>query len=373
MANYVQSSIDALFAGMVVPQPIYNADMSLILVPEGIILTEARIEQLKKYNESTAKICVSAATEKLLQQRRDELSSQPLTKELEDEIGYTEIKVDAFELLERISHEESVSMTELTTVSEELSHTVESTEPAIIVDLVSALASADEYLQRHCVNVGMMNGLFGKWLGMPKENVDTLILVGLLHDCGKASIPNKILSAPRALTLVEFEVVKTHPEFSGSLMMDLPETVRLSARGHHEKINGAGYPDGLSGDSIPFMARITAVSDIYDAMVSRRSYKNPNSPFRIMSIVAGLRGSELDGALVDVFISNMSREMIGKQVLLSDGRLGIVLSIDPEKLEFPAVEVGGKALNTNAGLSCASLYYSEASPLTGEAPVPAAG
>ena len=362
MAGYVQSSTDFLYAGMVVPQPIYNADMSLVLVPEGIILTDARIEQLKRYNEGSAKICVSAATEKLLKKRRDELISAPLTQALEDEIGYSEIKVDAFEILERISHEESVSMSELTSVSEELSHTLESTAPSIIVDLVSALASADEYLQRHCVNVGMMNGLFGKWLGMPKENVDTLILVGLLHDCGKASMPNKILSAPRPLTLVEFEVIKTHPEFSGNLMMDLPEIVRFSARGHHEKINGTGYPDGLSGQNIPFMARITAVSDIYDAMVSRRSYKNSNSPFKILSIIDGLRGTELDVVLVDAFIQNMTREMTGKQVLLSDGRIGTVISIDPEKLEFPTIEVSGKTLYTNAGLSCVSLYYSEAPP-----------
>ena len=359
MADYVQSTIESLYPGMVVPQHIYNADMSLLLVPQGSVLTEARIEQLRKYNEGSGKICVSTETEKLLKRRFEKMRDAPVTQALEDEIGYTDIKDDAFEILEQISHEEVVSQTRLSSVSQELSHTVEVTEPTIIVDLVSALASADEYLQRHCVNVGMLNGLFGKWLGMSKENVDTLILVGLLHDCGKASIPNKILSAPRPLTVVEFEVIKTHPVFTSTLMYEFPEIMQLSARGHHEKYNGSGYPDGLVGEKIPLMARITAVSDIYDAMVSRRSYKNPNSPFKILSVISGLSGTELDANLVESFLYNMSREMLGKQVVLTDGRIGKVMFLDPDNLEFPVVEVDGAALHTNTDIACVSLHYTD--------------
>ena len=357
--NYVTSSIDDLYPGMVVPQPIYNADMSLLLVPEQSILTEAQIGRLRKYNEGAGQIYVSAETAKVIQKRREAIMNAPLTQELEDKIGYTEIKQEAIEILEKISHEETLSHTVLSSVSEELSRTVEVTEPSVIVDLVSALASADEYLQRHCVNVGMLNGLLGKWLGMAKEAVDTLVLVGLLHDCGKASIPNKILSAPRPLTIVEFEVVKTHPMFSSSLMSDFPETVQLAARGHHEKINGKGYPDGLSGYNIPSMARISAVSDIYDAMVSRRSYKNPNSPFKILAVIDSLRDTELDGKLVDVFMHNMSNEMVGKQVSLSDGRIGSVLSVDLSNPEYPIVEVEGEKIETNSSLSCISLHYND--------------
>ena len=357
-SNYVQSTIDDLYPGMVVPQPIYNADMSLMLVPEQSVLTEAQIARLKKYNEGAGQIYVSAEIAKALRKRKEALLNSPLTQALEDEIGYTDIKKEAIDILEKVSHEETLSPTVLSSVSEELSHTVEVTEPSVIVDLVSALASADEYLQRHCVNVGMLNGLIGKWLGMTKETVDALVLVGLLHDCGKASIPNKILSAPRPLTVVEFEVVKTHPVFTGELMSDFPETVRQAARGHHEKINGRGYPDGLSGNGIPLMARISAVSDIYDAMVSRRSYKNPNSPFKILAVIDSLRETELDDELVEIFMENMSDEMVGKQVSLSDNRIGTVLSIDLQNPEYPVVEVDGETINTDSSLSCISLHYS---------------
>ena len=359
MTNYLPSSLGNLYPGMVVPAHIYNSNMSMILVPQGSVLTETRIEQLKKFSEGSGKIFVSPETERLLQKRLEILRNAPKTQELEDAIGYTEIKNDAFDILERISHEEIVPHEELSSISQELSHTVEVTAPSIIVDLVSALASADEYLQRHSVNVGILNGLFAKWLRMSKDNIDSMILIGLLHDCGKASIPNKILNAPRPLTVVEFEVIKTHPQYSSSLMDDFPEVMRLSARGHHEKMNGAGYPDGLSGEGIPLMARITAISDIYDAMVSRRTYKNPNSPFRVLSVISGLRETELDGELVELFILYMSRELIGKKAVLSDGRIGAIVSIDLDNLEFPIMEVEGTTVRTNINLHCVSLHYEE--------------
>ena len=356
-SSYVQSTISMLYVGMVVPHDIYNSNYSLLLVPQGSILSEVQIERLKKYNEGAGKIYVSAETERLLQKHREMLTSISPTKDIEDATGYTDVSQETIDMLEKVALGDVVSHSELCAVSEELSHTVEVTAPSVILDLVNALASADEYLQRHCVDVGMLNGLCGKWLGLPKETVDTLILIGLLHDCGKAALPNVIFSAPRPLTNVEFEVVKLHPVLSHGLLSEFPEVVRLAARGHHEKINGRGYPNGLSGDSIPFMSRITAVSDIYDAMVSRRSYKPPNSPFKILSVLNSLRGTELDERLADMFIANMSGEMIGKKMLLSDDSIATVISVDPDNLEFPTVELDGKVIFTDNSLFCVTLHY----------------
>jgi HD-GYP domain-containing protein (c-di-GMP phosphodiesterase class II) len=115
----------------------------------------------------------------------------------------------------------------------------------------------------------------------------------------------------------------------------------------------------MVGDNIPLMARMTAVCDIYDAMVSRRSYKNPSSPFKVLSVISELRESDLDSMLVDIFISNMLDEMYGKQVVLTDGRVGTVLSIDPIMPEYPVIEVDGDIIHTNISLSCLSLYYDD--------------
>ncbi len=109
----------------------------------------------------------------------------------------------------------------------------------------------------------------------------SLILTGVLHDIGKTKIPEEILNAPRKLTPEEFEVMKRHPLYSFELLGDdISEDVRYAVRWHHEKLDGKGYPDGLKAESISYFARITTISDIYDAMLSARSYKKRR--FRLM-------------------------------------------------------------------------------------------
>lgn len=277
-------------------------------------------------------------------------------RELEQSTGYAETKDVTFRMLDEISRHQNVDQQALYLVSVELSNRLEVTSPATILSLINALAPVDEYLQRHCVDVGMLNGLFGRWLKLPKEDVDRLVLTGLLHDCGKALMPPQILNAPRNLTVSEFEVIKMHTVYGFDLLKGFPDVVRLAARGHHEKVGGAGYPDRLLPEYLSFESRITAVSDIYDAMVSQRAYKKPHSPFSIMALIAELGGSDLDEELVRVFVGNMPRELIDKKVLMSDGMIGVVRSYDPEDIEYPHIEVNGRIQKSSKDWYCTSMY-----------------
>lgn len=357
-ARFVPISADLLYAGMIVPHDIFNSTNDVLLMAHGNILNASQIERIKRLNGGAATIYVSTATERII--RKQSVPSSIITSSdvLEEKTGYTEIKHEIVDMLDKISNNNQTSISkQVSVVSNELSLTIESTTPAVILDLVNALASADEYLQRHSINVSLLNGLFGKWLELPKEIVDTLVLVGLLHDCGKTSVPSKILSAPRALTGVEFEVIKTHPLFSYDLLSEFPEVVRRTVRGHHEKINGCGYPDGHAGSDIPYISRITAISDIYDAMVSRRAYKEPKNPFNILAMIGRLSGTELDPQLVDVFISKMPQELMKKPVMLSDGTIGIVASIDRNDIEFPVIISGDRVIKTSNELHCVSMFF----------------
>lgn len=358
-ASLVPISADLLYAGMVVPHDILNSTNDILLMAQGNILNTSQIERIKRLNGGFSTIHVSAETERVIRNQGVPNSMIKSSHVLEEKTGYTEIKYEIVDMIDKISSKKtsSISKHALSTVSNELSHTVDSTAPAIILDLVNALACADEYLQRHCVNVSLLNGLFGKWLELPKETVDILVLVGLLHDCGKVSIPSKILGAPRALTGVEFEVIKTHPLFSYDLLTEFPEEIRRTVRGHHEKINGCGYPDGHAGSDIPYISRITAISDIYDAMVSKRAYKEPKNPFSILAMIKELSGTELDPQLVDVFIRKIPQELIGKPVMLSDGTIGVVDSIDRSDVEFPVIKSGDRVIKTSDALSCVSMYF----------------
>jgi HD-GYP domain-containing protein (c-di-GMP phosphodiesterase class II) len=277
-------------------------------------------------------------------------------KELEDTTGYSTVKDKTLEMLDNIAKKKTVHMEALYSVTAELSHRLEVTSPSTIISLINALAPIDEYLQRHCINVSLLNGLIGRWMGLPKRDVDKLILVGLLHDCGKALVPPKVLNAPRMLTVVEFEVIKMHPVYTYELLTEFPESLRLASRGHHEKVSGTGYPDRLSLDKIPFEACITAVSDIFDAMVSQRSYKKARSPFTIMSVLNKLRNSDLDARLVNIFNRYMPVELVDKPVMMSNGTIGIVRAFDPDDIEYPMIEVNGKVIKSSENLFCTSMY-----------------
>jgi len=356
--NLVAVSINLLFDGMEIQEDIYDADGTLLLVKRGATLDEEVIKRIRSINSGRETINVSGNTYKMLMERLPVVIPDS-RQEMEKATGYATARDVTFDMLDEISRTHVIEQDALRSVSAELSHRLEVTSPSAILSLINALAPVDEYLQHHCVDVGLLNGLFGRWLGLSKSDVDSLVLIGLLHDCGKALIPPQVLNAPRKLTAVEFEVIKMHPVYSYELLNGFPESVRLASRAHHEKVGGPGYPDRLPSVKIPFEARITAVSDIYNAMVSQRSYKKPRSPFSIMAVLMELSGSELDAKLVDIFVTHMPKELVGKQVSMSDGTIGVVRSYDHADIEYPMIEVDGRVIKSGSHWYCVSMYTTD--------------
>ena len=348
-----------LRAGMIIQSDVYSWDKRHLLLRSGMTLSEGIVQKLKMLNGGSEAVLVTENTYNVIMGKEMmEMDGfrQAEVKKLEEETGYAGIKTETVQLLDNIAQTGTVNQDSLQAVSGNLSERIESTNQSTILSLINALAPVDEYLQRHCINVSMLNGLFGKWLGLSEEEVDKLILIGLVHDCGKAESPPAILNAPRKLSMVEFEVIKCHTLHSYDLLGEFPEYIRMAARCHHEKLNGKGYPHKLSGEDIPFEARITAITDVYDAMVSQRSYKDSRSPFKVMSMLNRLSGTELDSQLVSVFNKNIPKELIGKQVMLSDGTVGTVSSVDPGDIEYPTVILNNKELKTDRKLHCMSMY-----------------
>jgi HD-GYP domain-containing protein (c-di-GMP phosphodiesterase class II) len=333
---------------------VYAHDTSRLLVRAGTKLNDALLQRVKQLNSNRPTVYLSGLPLTPLALPQEEMEKR--RKALEGETGYSETAHETVELLTEVTKSKSLEPELLRTVSHGLSRRLDDADPAVILSLVNALAPVDEYLQRHCINTALLNGLMGKWMGLPKEAVSRLALIGLLHDCGKALMPASILKENGKLTIVEYEVIKTHPQHSYELLGEFPEDLRMAARGHHEKINGSGYPDHLTGDSIPVESRITAVSDIYDALVARRAYKDALSPFSAMAILKQARGTELDRRFVDVFVRNMPLDLMGRQVLLSDGRVAYVSEIDAEDIEFPVVSAHGEDIKTNPNLYCVSMF-----------------
>ena len=342
------SSLNHLKVGTFVDEDIYSSDGSSLLIKGGNYLDEDAMAKMKSVNKDEDAIYVTNNMHLDMLRR----NANEHRKELEKQTGYTESKKEAVEMLSEIAEDKQLDTKSILKVSVAVSGRVESTDPSTVFSLINALAPVDEYLQRHCVNTGMLNGLFGRWMGLSKEKIDRLVLIGLLHDVGKTLMPYSVLNASRRLTWTEYEVIKMHSLKSYELLNALPESVRRAARGHHEKYDGTGYPDGKKGDDISIEARITAISDVYDALVSQRAYKDSSSPFSIISMIESMSGSHFDPMLVKLFMKNMPGELIGKKVLMSDGSVGIVDSIDMQNIEYPFVRVADQLIHSSPNLHC---------------------
>lgn len=353
-------AMEFLYEGMVVGEDIYNHNGQLLILAKGIVLTESKIAQLKNFNQNSRNISVPDMTYKELMTRGILMPSSLAQEYIEKEVGYSKAKEQAEVLLLDIASTDSISKTDTDVIAEDMGRRLATVDPSLVFQCINAPKPIDEYLRRHCINVGLINGLIGKWLALGKEEIDLLVVAGLVHDVGKTKIPAEILDAPRKLSLSEFEVMKMHPIYSYELLSKderFSNSVKLAARHHHEKMNGSGYPDRINAGKISLFAKITAVSDIYDAMVSKRSYKEAKNPFTIISRLANKQFSELDMTLVRAFVKHMPAELVGKSVLLSDGSIGIIKFIVPSDLEHPIVEVNGIIKKTDDDLYCKSMVF----------------
>ncbi len=192
---------------------------------------------------------------------------------------------------------------------------------------VSALRSKDEYLLEHSVNVATLLVSFGKHLDLPKDTLKQMAIGGIIHDVGKIKVDDKVLHKPARLTPDEFEHMKMHQVYAGEIittvtgLSDISRDVCLM---HHEKLDGTGYPNGLTAEQIPIHGRMSCIVDIYDALTADRCYKKGMSSAEAFKILLSLTPFHLDRELVYKFINCIGVYPVGALVELSDGRVGIV-------------------------------------------------
>lgn len=169
--------------------------------------------------------------------------------------------------------------------------------------LVQSIQVRDQYTEEHSIRVTDIAIAIARKMGLDGEEIDILSVSGPLHDVGKIGIRDHILLKPDRLTREEYEIIKEHPEIGAGIVghFGLWERERQVIRHHHERYDGSGYPDGLAGDDIPFLARILSVADAYDAMTSDREYRPRMSKARAMAIIAEGVGSQFDPDAAAVF------------------------------------------------------------------------
>lgn len=170
--------------------------------------------------------------------------------------------------------------------------------------LVAAIDAKDTYTRGHSERVAWLGRELGSAVGLPKEQLDSLHLCGLVHDIGKIGIPESILRKPSRLTEEEFDIIKTHPEMGCRILGGVQQLAGLleGVRSHHERWDGNGYPDGLAGDATPLFGRLLAVVDAFDAMRSARAYRGSLEIGHVVQEVRDGAGTQFDPELAAAFL-----------------------------------------------------------------------
>jgi len=177
-------------------------------------------------------------------------------------------------------------------------------------ELLAEVKVKDAFTFFHCCRVGRRSRKLAKAIGLNEFEQSVIEYAGLFHDIGKAKIPTEILVKPGRLDKSEIEVMKSHPQLSAEMIKHLAHVpffrfMMPGVRYHHEKIEGTGYPNALSGDAIPLFARVIAVVDSFDAMTHARPYRNPLPEEKAVKELKDFSGRQFDAKLVNYFLELM--------------------------------------------------------------------
>ncbi len=229
---------------------------------------------------------------------------------------------------------------------------------AIAVD-INLLKMSDEYTFKHSVDVATLAMIVAKKHGMKREDIYNIGIAGLLHDMGKSKIPTEILNKPAKLDDAEFAIMKQHPLLGYAILKDKKEFlpgISLAVLQHHEKMNGKGYPLGLTEDKICDYAKILSVVDVYDALVTERPYKKAMTQRTAIELIMSMT-DELDLASMKTFFSSVILYAVDTNVTLSNGEEARVVKNNPETVLRPVV-VGiesGNVYDLANDINCANI------------------
>ena len=187
---------------------------------------------------------------------------------------------------------------------------VERLSQQVILTLAKTIDAKDKYTKGHSERVADYSRAIAKRMNLSEQEQQEIYWMGLLHDVGKIGIPDTIINKSGKLTDEEFHIIQKHPVIGVDILSTISEIPDISsgARSHHERYDGGGYPDKTAGENIPLVARIIGVADAYDAMTSKRSYREvlPQEVVRA-EIVKG-KGTQFDPRCAEIMLEMIDED-----------------------------------------------------------------
>lgn len=344
-------SSSELKEGMIVIEPVKTLNGQILEMPGGIV-TRQLINRMKLYRVESANVNIP---EGIQETQTNAPASTPKTyleesKTVKQKVAaspeFRSFQLDFFRITEKLK----ILFANIIEGSGELNQdsiingvsALFASRNTIIelFDMLNNMRSVTDSVYAHCLNVALISRMIGRWLKMEQDELNTLTMAGLLHDIGKAQIPEEVLNKPDSLTDEEFVLIKNHPVLGYEILKDLNIDTRIknAALMHHERCDGSGYPSNLTEEAIDPFAMIIAIADVYDAMTAARSYRAPLCAFQVIA------NFEQDGyhmyntQYLLTFLKQIAATYQSNRVILSDGRGCKIVMLNQNDLSRPMVQ-----------------------------------
>lgn len=198
-----------------------------------------------------------------------------------------------------------------TGIAEKRRKSMEKLSLQMVQALANTIDAKDSYTNGHSTRVAEYSVMIAKRIGYTGEKLEHLYYAALLHDIGKIGVAEEIINKPSKLTDEEYAIIKSHPSIGGNILKEVTEIpdIAIGARYHHERYDGKGYPDGLHGSDIPELARIIGVADAYDAMTSKRSYRDVLSQDVVCEEIKKGKGTQFDSEVAEIMLELIKEDV----------------------------------------------------------------
>lgn len=253
-------------------------------------------------------------------------------------VTYEEAKTSVDNLMENIRVGRSSNVQESSIAVDHIVDSVIRNQDAL--RWLTKIKHQDAYTAEHSLNVCILSATFARFLGHDESEIRRIAMSGLLHDVGKSRVPLDILNKKGRLTAEELNIMKEHTSFGKDLLLSIGQADRIAvdvAHTHHERLDGKGYPRGLTESQIPYYAKIIALADCYDAITSSRCYDGARASMEALDIIYKCRGVQFDNELAIDFIKCIGIYPPGAIVELNSGQIGIVIASNPESKLRPKI------------------------------------
>ena len=333
--------VSDLRPGLRFDKPVY-VDAENLLVPENVEIRQRDIDRLIKWQVKAVqtdgkplKELPSAKKNSFLQQA----FSTPQQQAVID--AYSKIAAEMQEYFERVKSNTPVKAVEIDETMDRLLKLLARSKGEVVQLVLYGLQGESGFIE-NALNSAVLATLVGQSLNMVQHKLIQLATAALLHDVGMLRVPAAVRNKKTELSPDELKAIQAHPIYSYRIItkeMRFAEEIGVAALQHQERWDGAGYPKGLSGANISTMARVVAVVTAFEAMVSKRPYRDSMIGYAAIKTIIKDNGKQFDPDILRAFIQTMGLFPIGSVVLLKDGRIGRVIEVNSGAPVRPQVKI----------------------------------